>query len=140
MIQRIQTVYLLIAAVCAGLMIFLPLFQIKSYTETFFKAGIDFIPLAILLGMLIMDCLIVIFFFKKRALQMTLIMGMNILVAVILGLMIFYWKKLMDDHTDALVEFKFTALFGLVIYLLLFLSRRAIKKDDELVKSLDRLR
>ncbi len=140
MIQRIQTVYLLLVALCAGLMIFLPIYDIETESLTTHIATTDYVPLVALLGVLMLDCLIVIFLFKKRTFQMTLILGMNVLVAVILGLMIFYWKKLKDDHPNAEVEFEITALFGLVIYALLFLARKAIKKDEELVKSLDRLR
>jgi cation transport ATPase len=139
MIQRVQTVYLLLVAIASILLVFLPLFSIET-DQVQLLAGSDFTAVAVLLTALAIDALVVIALFKKRKAQLALVLGMLFLTAVVLGLMVYYWNDLKNVNPDAAVSFEPAALLLLIIYLLLYLTRRAIKRDEDLVRSLDRLR
>ena len=96
-------------------------------------AGYHFLIL-ILTGILIVGCLIIIFMYKDRKLQLKLT-----IVALVISLIniILYFNQIKQFVQG---DFSFAALVTLAIPVLLFFAARGIWKDEKLVKSLDRLR
>jgi hypothetical protein len=143
MIQRIQTVYLLLASIISGVLIFV--FNLwKSISKNIF--ALDFldnesfllrvIPVLFLISAIL--AFVAIFLFKDRKLQFV-IGRLTILVnLILLGLLIYVSLTLPGE---AAVSEKGIGMFiPILAILLVVLANKAIKKDEDLVKSVDRLR
>ena len=132
MIQRIQSVYLLIAGlVSAGVSNILPTGHdvIGNFDSPFLYEGM------LLSGLL---SFIIIFVFKNRKLQFVLGRINILLNLILLGVFVYLSLNLPGE---ALVSEKGIGQFIPVITIvLLVLANKAIKKDEQLVKSVDRLR
>ena len=125
MIQRIQTVYLFIVFCLMALLFYIPF---SSSWAVLFAAG-----LAALLS------LITIFLFKKRKLQIkTSYILLFLLALVYIIYFIFDQKSLLT--TDFFLNTRLSFVFPLIAIILVYLAIRGIKKDENLVRSLDRLR
>ncbi|MSP84291.1 MAG: DUF4293 family protein [Flavobacteriaceae bacterium] len=128
MIQRIQTIYLLIALLISA---FLPfefyLQTLNDYTYT------------ILFGLNTSFTLVSIMYFKKRQHQFVLNRLSIILNLILLGL--FLYSSLNLSRETLVVSEKGIGMF-LPIFAIVFLAlaNKSIKKDEDLVKSADRLR
>ena len=136
MLQRIQTIYLLlVAGISAGLPVFLPYGIDKEGIALYAKD--DFFLLGMFLGSAVLS-LIAIFLFKNRQLQFVL-GRINILLNFILLGVFVYWSLTVSG--EAMVSEKGIGMFIPVISIvLLVMANKAIKKDEDLVKSVDRLR
>jgi len=135
MIQRIQTIYLLIVAILAGLGIYLPLW---INNKLIVVKGFDNIYILSLFVTEIVIAILTIFSFKNRKLQFVL-GRLNILINIILLGVFGYYSQSFSGET--LVSEKGIGLvIPFVSIVFLYLANKAIKKDDELVKSMDRLR
>lgn len=153
MIQRIQTIFLLLAAISLGLLFWQPTMSFffvnpKPTTEMNMLSDGSFdindhMIFLILTGLGALLSVVGIFLFKNRPLQanmarLALIASMLILI---LGGAFFYkeWNEInssQDTHFSGeygLLSPVFAAIFS-------FLAMRFIKKDEKLVKSSDRLR
>lgn len=138
MIQRQQSLWLLLAAVAAFLT-----YKFSFYSGTVAdttKAGTQYlnaftggIPLLLLTGILGAGCLVIIFLYKNRKLQLRL--GVAALLISVLNIILFITKS--KGYTG---EISLFSLLTFAIPVLLFLAIRGIWKDERLVKSLDRLR
>lgn len=136
MIQRIQSVWLLIATI----LIFLTL-KVAFYTGTYLPGnqyhqlnGTDTILLmvtTILLGAL---TLFIIFLFKKRVVQLWL----TILAILLELLLIFLYYKETLKFTQGV--YAITAALHIIIVVSLVFAVRGINKDEKLIKDSDRLR
>ena len=143
MIQRIQTLYLLIAAIAAGGLIFVFSLwkenELTTYAFNLFSSEnmlLKMIPI-FFIGSSVLS-LITIFSFKKRQLQFVL-NRLNILInLILLGVLIYY--LLMLSGETKVSEKGIGVFIPFVVVLLLVLANRAIYKDENLVKSVDRLR
>ena len=147
MIQRIQTVFLFLAAVFAGVLFFVPI--------AFFNVGNEIVKLSVFgvenhvnaLLLLVLAILMVIvpfvtiFMYKKRELQLKL-SSLNVLLnAMLCGLVfLFYVNKVQTDLSAVAVTYAFGTYVPLINIVLSILAMRWIKKDIELIKSVDRLR
>ncbi|WGH76953.1 DUF4293 domain-containing protein [Tenacibaculum tangerinum] len=145
MIQRIQSIYLFIAAIVAGV---LP-FWAGLWTNAKTNANVYSIDL-FLENTLLQKCVPILFFisalvaivtiflFKNRQLQFVL-NRLNILINLfLLGLLIYLSQTLSGEASVS--EKGIGMFFPIVVILLLVLANKAIKKDEDLVKSVDRLR
>lgn len=140
MLQRIQTVYLFIAFVAAGVLPFVfPLWVTAAGEEYFFMKNLAFIAL---FGLSTTLSIISIVSFKKRKSQF--VMGrLNIILnLILLGLFIIRLLNLSGEtNKDLIVSEKGIGMILPVISIVfLSLANKAIKKDEDLVKSVDRLR
>jgi hypothetical protein len=152
MIQRIQTIYLLMALVALASMVVFPLATISDKFDHVFvfsynhlhasDAGlIDtylVLPTAIFFSLLI--GFITIFLYKNRKRQMTwcfLHMAVNLVIGIIIFIKYYQFRHLYVGGSDSL---SFTSLCPIIAVILDYLAYRGIKKDDELVKSIDRIR
>lgn len=135
MLQRIQSVYLLFAAICAG-----GLSQVLSLrtTESTIEFAFDFLEYVILFSASALLSLISIFLFKTRQTQFVLGRLNIILNLILLGL--FIYRLLTVSGETANSEKGIGLLLPIFSIVLLVFANKAIKKDEALVKSVDRLR
>ena len=137
MIQRIQTLYLLISAgISAGLTFVFHLWT--TITETLFFAKDDMLYLGLFLGSAALS-LISIFMFKNRKSQFMLGRLNIILNFILLGLFV-YRSLNLSGETSEVSEKGIGMLLPIISIVFLVLANKAIKKDEDLVKSVDRLR
>jgi hypothetical protein len=135
MIQRIQTVWLLLASACAFLTMKFAFFVGTNAQTPFneFNAtnNMFLLILSSILGTL---CLFNIFIFKQRKLQLWLC----IIAIIISGLNIYlYFIDKKDYPTSNLA---LTSVFAFLIPIFLILAVKGISKDQKLIKSMNRLR
>ena len=136
MLQRIQTVYLIIAAFFSGGLIFL--FHLWSdANDVFVYAKDDMLYLAMFFGSAALS-LISIFNYKRRKFQFVLGRLNIILNFILLGL--FLYLLLMTPGEAEISEKGVGIFIPIFSIVFLVLANKAIKKDEDLVKSVDRLR
>jgi hypothetical protein len=122
MIQRIQTIWLFLTAIIASLLTFVPALEQKNY-DLLLKAES---------GLIVVLSVITIFLYKSRALQIKLCYG--ILILLILSCLILF---LSGTKTG---EGKLPFVFPFIAGIFDILAICAIKKDEKLIRSLNRLR
>jgi hypothetical protein len=137
MIQRIQTIYLLLTFAVTGiLMFFVPLWTTADAKPYYFMQNQLYI---ILLGLSTMLSIVSIISYKKR--QNQFVMGrLNIILNLILLGLFVYHSLNVSGETPAVSEKGIGMFLPIVAIVLLVLANKAIKKDEDLVKSVDRLR
>jgi hypothetical protein len=137
MIQRIQTVYLSIVLVILGALPFVfPLFTMSDGKEFRFMNDSFY---TVLFGLSTTLTLISMMYFKKRQHQFVLNRLTIILNLILLGLFVYRSLNLSGEAVQ--VSEKGIGMFlPIVAIVFLALANRAIKKDEDLVKSADRLR
>ena len=136
MLQRIQTVYLILAFVVSGVLVFVfPLWKDMAGKDYFFMADMTYVTL---FGLSISATLLSILSFKKRQHQFVLGRLNMIFNLILLGLFVYRTLNLSGEAT---VSEKGIGMFlPIVSIVLIVLANKAIKKDEDLVKSVDRLR
>lgn len=139
MLQRIQTIYLILAAVVTGVLPFVfPLWKAQTGTEIFDFYFMQEMSYAALFGLSTTLSIISIMGYKKR--QNQFVMGrLNIILNLfLLGLFVY---RLLTVSGETSVSEKGIGMFlPIVAIVFLVLANKAIKKDEDLVKSVDRLR
>ena len=141
MIQRIQTVFLLLAAVAFASLFMLPFASSNTATATLFEDKIfdisDNIILLIITGLGIIISIFTIFKYKNRSLQMR--MGyINIILAIFLALVA--GMLVMNEAGTIQIEDEAGMFSPFAALVFIILANVFIKKDDKIVKSSDRLR
>lgn len=149
MIQRIQSVYLLICTLLTGSLFFLPLASLSNDETTFtlLYRGLDngtelttpTLALAILVCVATLVSFIAIFLFKKRMLQIRLC-GLNMGFLIGTTGMIYFLGSQMAKELSAEISYQLPMFFPIVALILTFLAIRAIGKDEALIKSMNRIR
>lgn len=162
MIQRRQTIFMLLSVIITALLFFTPLmsfnangevmrftiFGIKNPIETMSFSATYTWPLVVLTILMTVAPLVTIFLYKKRELQVRLC-RLNMLVNIIfIGLVFIYYESdvmsvifaVENDIYTFDVAYFIGMAFPLVNLVLEILAIRGIKKDIELLKSVDRLR
>ncbi|WP_163410484.1 DUF4293 domain-containing protein [Flavobacterium ajazii] len=138
MLQRIQTVYLILTFLITGVLLFFtPLWTLNNGKAFYFMESQLY---TIILGLSTMLTLISIISFKKR--QNQFVMGrLNIILnLILLGLFVYRSLNLSGETVNAVSEKGIGMFLPIVAIVLLVLANKAIKKDEDLVKSVDRLR
>jgi hypothetical protein len=154
MIQRIQTIYLLIAALLIGALFLIPYAEVSDgmgaiyrfdakgfYPESVQNAGLIMtgMPIVMLCAISVLFILVTIFQFKNLARQATF-SRLNILIVLGLLGMISYdvWRctKLITGS----YSLKISLAFPLIAIVLIYMAFKAIKKDEKLLKSINRIR
>ena len=138
MIQRQQSLWLLLAAVASFLSFKFPFYAgniLENNMSRFEELeGGSSLFLMVLTGASVLIPAITIFLYKDRKTQFKLAIG-GILIAVIL--LILYFSEL-KKFTNG--NFALTAIFVFAILVGYIMAARGIWKDEKLVKSLDKLR
>jgi len=156
MIQRIQSVYLLLAIVFLSLMLFMPLAILFREGETYkllFHGLYHYSlaantrelisPVPVVTSLLIINlflCSLILFLYKYRTLQIRFsVFAIIILISqsAYQYYMYFFIQNNINAQNSSLT---LAFIFPLVASLLIYMAIKAIRKDDELVKSVDRLR
>jgi len=147
MIQRIQTVFILVAEMLIASLFFLKFADLSVNSElyTFTINGIfngetmvfDGLPIMIFTGLILFLHLVIILMYKKRVLQIRMLVFSIILLLGLVG-MFFYFTY--AGFTGAQVAFKVPVAFPVIAVILDYLAIRAIGKDEALVRSMDRIR
>lgn len=158
MIQRIQSIYLLLAAVLTGLTTFFDLALFKLEENVLFSYSIykivpqdggeiiipgNWIPQIILLSAVFVLCFIIIFKYKNRKLQLKLGAINYLLLATFIistYISIMNLTKIVDMGEDIKTIYYIGFYLPIAAVTFQFLANRAIKKDEDLVKSVERLR
>ena len=137
MIQRIQTIYLLLAFAATGILPFVfPLWTTNDSKEYFFMYDQFYV---ILYGLSTSLTVWSILSYNKRQNQFVIGRLNIILNLILLGL--FVYRSLNLSGETAIVSEKGIGMFlPIVAIVFLVLANKAIKKDEDLVKSVDRLR
>ncbi len=136
MLQRIQTVYLLLVLVFSCVLPnFLQLGVQKDGNALFFTDNFLYMGLFVASGLL---ALLSIFSFKKRQNQFVLGRLNMILNLILLGLLVFNSLKLSGESQVSVKGIGIILPILSIVFLVL--ANKAIKKDEDLVKSVDRLR
>jgi hypothetical protein len=141
MIQRIQSVWLLLAAICAFITYTLILYSgtLADGSQVLFALGDHFLLVALIIALGIL-CLITIFVFKNRKLQLKLTIFAIVLALGYLALQYFSIEQFKKDNAIVTGSYQVAALLPILILIFLIMAARGINKDEKLVKSLDRLR
>lgn len=159
MIQRIQSVFLLLVALANAALFFQPL--VKFYNEALgyvyhlyvysmanmvpssesIFSGTVMLPLAggaVLIGVI---ALITIFMYKNRILQIKLIKFDILLNIIFVVAFFFFYAGAFERKLETLADYNiFMTALPLISLVFLVLSYRSVMKDEKKIRSADRLR
>ena len=147
MIQRIQTIYLLVVAIIMTIPLYVPIAQLlipSDASYNFFTYGVVLIGENSVLqahywALLIMNIftigipLVNVFLFKKRFLQLRLC-----IVEIIL--LMWYHINQFANKMNAEILYKFSLILPVICIIFTYLAIKGILKDIKLLKSFDRIR
>jgi hypothetical protein len=157
MIQRIQTVYLLLLIAAFAALFFIPLSSVtvatngieqlhvlsvnshKVFEGDVVKQTFPEMMLMAINAAIILLALVTIFSFKNRKLQM-LICKLLMVAVIIFVLLAFRATDAIAAVANAKAIYQAGAYIVIVSLLFIYLALNGIKKDEELVRSADRLR
>ena len=137
MIQRIQTLYLVLSFIITGVLPFVfPLWSTVDGKEYLFMQNQLYV---ILFGLSTTLSLLSIISYKKRQHQFVIGRLNIILNLILLGLFVYHSLNL-SGETPSVSEKGIGMFLPILAIVLLGFANKAIKKDEDLVKSVDRLR
>ncbi|MCK9411221.1 MAG: DUF4293 domain-containing protein [Prolixibacteraceae bacterium] len=154
MIQRIQTLYLLIAALLVAALIFVPFAELTGKDGALYLFNISGIivtsssnsttlvntwPVLVLVCFSLLILITSIFLFKNRIAQIRISYVSISLLFGLKALMYYYTWSSTNVPTGGL-HAKIYSTLPLIAAILVFLAVRNIRKDENLVKSIDRIR
>jgi hypothetical protein len=155
MIQRIQTVYLFLVFLFALIFLFMTkgtievggvIFEIKSWriisedgTQTLEYSGFLRIMVTSIPFIIMILSIITTFMYKQRILQITL-GKLNLLLHVLLVVVTFFYLDAIRISFNAHLSYGVGIVFPLISMILVVMANRAIRRDEQLVRSADRLR
>lgn len=135
MIQRIQTIWLLLIVVFSALLIGMPVVEKENLATSFPYSSISILIENALIAIL---SFITIFLYKNRAFQIKMCYLVLVLTFIMIGTLAYdIWNSLQEGIT---VIYRIPIAFPVLILILDFLAIHSIKKDEKIVRSLDRLR
>ena len=155
MIQRKQSIYLLIASLLTGVLLITHVADFISKEANYilnFK-GIYIIengnvqsdaifaayPLMLLIPLSTLISIVTILLFRKRILQIRLC-GINVALQAGITASIFYLGYAGAKNLEAVVSYQYVVVFPLIALILTILAIISIGKDEALVRSLNRIR
>lgn len=145
MIQRIQSIYLLLAAILMAVTAFSPLYHVGSHTvlsfgikeeETLIKPIWDIGSFCIISSIL---SFVSIFMFKNRKMQ-NRVASISALFIVFFYATTMHMLSFYDNLNKTITSFGYGVTLPIIALVFVFLAKHKIKKDDKLVRSLDRIR
>jgi hypothetical protein len=154
MIQRIQTVYLFLAILLIAALFYLPFAELTNTKGELYLLDAKglypvitqiAVPLFINTAVLILCAacialmMITIFRYKTLKRQMSLA-KISVLALLILAAVIFYEIYTSTHMLGGSYNIKIYAVFPIISLILVWLALRGMHKDDQLIKSIDRIR
>jgi hypothetical protein len=152
MLQRVQTLYLLAVVGVLVAFIFSPIaifFNASAGLYTFDVFGVSneqgevmrsSYPLLILFVAIALLAFISIFLYKKRVMQMRILIYNIILLFLSSGLIYFYFYQFSNGFDVTDYTLKVGVVLPLIAIILTFMAYRNIRKDELLIRSMDRIR
>jgi uncharacterized membrane protein YhdT len=158
MIQRIQTVFLLISAIAGICLFFFPVAGIYSSSNTYIfyihqlknmvpgePSAFSFMTVFPLLLLNILATglsVTAILMYKNRINQVKAVRFAIFLTIILIGLIFFVYARIIENKLGASPDYLDEAgiYFPLIMLIFLILANRSIVRDERLVRSADRLR
>ena len=146
MIQRIQSIFLLLSSIVMGVLFGVPFATSDKADTALFTDKVydvyDHPALMVLVGLAAAIAFINIFLFKKRSLQIRLDFIYITLAVVLLALIVFlvFGSGLESAQQIGINENYIGLAMPIVGIIFAVLANRFINKDQKVVKSMDRLR
>ncbi|MFM2225205.1 MAG: hypothetical protein RJA07_1407 [Bacteroidota bacterium] len=144
MIQRIQTIYLLLASICLALVYFFTVWSCVINLESnpiIYQLKIAaHLPLLLSLAIAFAITILSIFYFKNRKKQIWFCVAAIFTVIAFLALCNFYIANEKKDFDLVSSAYSLAMLLPFAAILFIALAIWNIRKDERLIKSLDRLR
>lgn len=145
MIQRKQTLFLLLAALAGAGTWFSNLWRVHLVNDTYrYFNGQSSYEYFVLMTAAVLAALLSIFLFKNRRLQLRISLLDLLLCLGIIALQYFQIRQMTDDltrqHLYDSATYLPAAFLPVLMVIFLLLAARGIYKDEKLVRSLNRLR
>jgi len=156
MIQRKQTIFLLLAAISLATLFFFPLAKfigdLDSLELYIFKLESlvpDHIPsfpailvliMAFMAVLMLLIAVVSIFMYKNRKMQMFLVKSGIIVNIILIAAFFFYYVNELEIATGALASYEVGTYILLAPFVFFTLAYRGIVSDEKLIRSADRLR
>jgi hypothetical protein len=151
MLQRIQSLFLLLVFVAALLLYVVPVYHSSTANLSLTSDGVprsdgnkveDYTVsqkslLSLIDGSVALLSLVCIFLYRNRNLQLRIANVLLLILCIFTGLM-YFWYDVLSDASK--VTFGYGAYLPLIQLFMVFLASHYIRKDEELVRSADRLR
>lgn len=155
MLQRIQSLFLLAVTMSVTILMFFPIanvmvgeniwqlsaFQFSDITGNDLGGFVPIGIIAILVGVV---ALVTICLFKNRGLQMKLSKLNLLLISLLLVACVFFTEIMIDKDNPifegAVVQYQLAVALPIIALIFNYLAIRFIKKDEDLIRSADRLR
>jgi len=136
MIQRIQTLWLLVAVAAGLLSIKFPFYTGTLVVNNAYLSltAAENIPILILTVLSALIAFVTIFLFKNRKQQTNLTL-LNIFISIII--VVLYFLQLKNFSTG---HFSLTSIFVFVLPIALIMALIGVRRDEKVIRSLDRLR
>jgi len=145
MIQRLQSVFLLLSALAMGALFFLPFADSDISTSQFLSDKVydvqDHIVLSILAGGAALLSLIAIFLYKNRGTQLRIgIFATIFCILLMVTAVLLFYNEASSMAAEAQINDQAGMYLPIAALLFSGLAIHFIRKDEKLVKSMDRLR
>jgi hypothetical protein len=153
MIQRIQTLYLLVVIGLLTSLFFVPFAELRDIQDNLFKfnvVGVKAISgngellffayhFLLIIGLAILAAFVAILKYKNRILQIRLCIFTILLLLGFYG-MLFFLINQVKNQFSADIFWSIPVVFPVLSVILIFLAIRSIRKDIILLRSYDRIR
>lgn len=146
-IQRLQTLFLILAIACMAVFLFVPFgywdVDVMSNTNFVDLKAINFAAFLVPVCVSLLIMLIAIFCFKKMPLQKSLVALSAIIVLAIAGVVIYEMTLGFNDMVPGVTVKPVWGASGLLLvgaFVALIAAYRCISRDQKLLRSYDRLR
>ncbi len=145
MIQRVQSLFLLIVVLISAILLCVPVYELHDPAPVVPAGTMNTFNIADNSLLMILNvaigtlALITIFLYKWRNMQMRMCNIGLLLTCLMIGLL-FFVADTMSTNMNQRVQYRYGSYLPLIELVFLFLASRFVKKDEELVRSADRLR
>lgn len=157
MLQRKQTLFLLLAAICGALTFLFPVETFVRGDQTYFfrttglfmadgTAVVDAalkVPFFIVIGFLAVVLVVAVFLYRNRQRQITVVRTVNLLLMAVVVFLFITGNSVrayLEQGGHVEEHFGPSIILPVVMVILVFLAERGIRKDEALVRSTERLR
>ncbi len=145
MIQRVQSLFLFLVTAVSGILLLVPVYELHEVGQVNPETVIRSFNIPDNALLMILNCaigvlaFINIFLFKWRKIQIRFCNLGLLLTCLLIGLL-FFVADTMSSNMNQLVKYRYGSYLPLIELVFLFLASRFVRRDEDLVKSADRLR
>ena len=142
MIQRIQTLYLLIVTILQVILLFSNIAKIHVEGGGIMVLGIlsaDFWAIAAIVAINALLAFFTIFLYRRRVIQIRINIYNLILLLILQGYLVYYLIKLTTGSLETIL-YSIPTVFPFVSAIFTYLAIRNMIKDEVLIRTMDRIR